>query len=258
MGSMIIKRKILAMALFLSLTVPCIEVNADKISDEHDRLIDELPYRNPGLYAGATDALNRILIAEKNRHWIEKRIGIYETALRSGHPEINEEIYRVRYDRKLDKRQKVKRVARIFEENIDEISIAYRYGSGVFGWTTILDGSVKSGEYYHDGMQMDCSGFVQYVYYIATGMKVGQCTDNMCHHCRESARIPGTVAFHYDSLHGSIGGSNHCAIYLGSDSYIECSSGYGGVRIKENNEFYQEFYTFFADLKKDPVYYGDY
>ena len=245
----------------LSLIMSCLTVKAEEYSyeDEYNKIVDELDYSNRGLYAGVVDVMNRLLLVSNNQDYIDERMSSYSKAVSSKYDSLNYEIYRIRYDNRLSKRDKVLKVARLFQDNIDNISITYDYGMGnVFGWTTVKDKDVESGVYYHDGLKLDCSSFVQYIYYIATGLKVGQSTSLMCENCSSSDRKPGVVAFHYDSVNNDIGGANHCAIYLGHNTYIESSNSYGGVRVKEGNEFYDEFYTFFADLKKDGVYYGKY
>ena len=174
------------------------------------------------------------------------------------HLQIIRKIYKIRFNDELTDRQKVLKVAKLFSKNIDNINIKYELGFGnVFGWTTVKDKDIENGVYYHDGLELDCSSFVQYIYYIATNKKVGQSTAMMCESCTETDKKPGVVALHYDSVNNNIGGANHCAIYLGDDKYIESSDSYGGVRVKDvkDNQFYEEFYTYFVDLNKNENYY---
>ena len=75
---------------------------------------------------------------------------------------------------------------------------------------------------------------------------------------KESDKKPGVVAFHYNYATNPSNEGNHCAIYLGHNTYLESSSANNGVRIRESNEFYDKFYTYFANLKKDERYYKEY
>ena len=229
----------------------------EKITKERERIESGYNYQNSGLYAGAIDALNRLLIAERHRKHTEKLIGEYTAAIYSPHAGINEAIYFVRNDRSLSDRKKLKKTAEILADNINEVKIAYGHLKGPFGWTVLKDEKVAAGETYHDGLIMDCSDFVQWAYYGATGKMTAPNTELMCYHADWTEPKPGTVAFHYDAKTQGNLGDNHCAIWLGDGRFIESSSGYGAVRVNETNEFYDQFFTKFADLEPDPLYYGD-
>ena len=189
---------------------------------------------------------------------IKKQLSRYEVAVCSPHADINEAIYFIRENESLSDRAKLKKTADVIADGIasGEVKITYGHLKGPFGWTTLKDERVKAGESYHDGFVMDCSDFVQWAYYAATGKMTAPNTETMCYHAAWTDRRPGTVAFHYDAKDGYMG-DNHCAIWLGNGRFIESSSGYGGVRVNETNEFYETFFTKWADLEKDPLYYGD-
>ena len=115
---------------------------------------------------------------------------------------------------------------------------------------TLFDSDFETpGCYYKDGMSFDCSGFLQYLVWISTGTStkdgilVGRGTYfSSIDGISVDTPTRGTICFHYNGGSGvkRIGEelqknetptreSNHVAIYLGNNKYLDCSESYGGV-----------------------------
>ena len=183
--------------------------------------------------------------------------------------DINRIIYEIRESDFLNDQEKVKSIAMLLAERGN---IKYETNGNLFNWNNELldDDFLQPGHYYETGMSFDCSGFVQYLIWISTGnshhdgILIGRATYfSSIEGNNINSPTMGTLCFHYNGGSGverngevmtenetPTSESNHVAVYLGDNLYAECSSSYGGVRIKDitDNEFYETFYTWYRDV----------
>ena len=205
----------------------------------------------------------------------------YEASLKAlplseSEKEINLKIHNIRIsDTSIE--DKVCKIAELIAE---EGNITYEMGSNLFSWDNKITNTdlLTPGVYYVDNMVMDCSSFVQYVVWISTiedngfsrenGILLGRAT---YFQTLEGNSIDekeyGCLCYRYNGGSGIIRTgetlgvgetateeANHVAIYIGDNKYVDCSAGYGGVRIIDatQNPFYNDFFTYFRKIPKEP------
>lgn len=139
------------------------------------------------------------------------------------------EIYEIPEDISLE-RQEILRVALSLYGKID-----YEWGGKAkhAGWHE---------EWEEEGEGLDCSGYVDWVYWTAFGERIKgiSSTGNISYNCREISKeelLPGDLGLFF------CGGSNetatnHVGIYLGNEAWIHCASG------KANTVIISEPYKF--------------
>ena len=247
----------LLFGVFLAISKPCIANASENISiDKELDKIYEVNISNRGLFGGATEVVCKSLVVARNQKSLSRQKSELLTFAYAPHSDINYEIYKIRWNPDLSDTEKIAGVAEVFAENLDNLNITYESNGQIFGWTQLNDELVGSGIYYHDNMKFDCSGFVQYVYYIATDKAVAKSTTRQCENSIGTQLEPGVVSYCYNPSVDGDQGDNHCAIWLGNNRYIDCANNIDGLRVKDitNNEFWQDFMHYHAILLPDAVY----
>ena len=189
---------------------------------------------------------------------------------------VNEQIFDIKQSDLTDK-EKIVEIGKILATESDT---TYFWGGCLFTENNeFIDNDFNTpGLYYKDGMELDCSSFIQYLVYIATvhddfesrtgGIILGRTTYFQTVEGTETNNIDiCTLCFRFNggsgvTRDGSDLGSkevftedaNHVAIYLGNGDYLDCSSNANGIRISNINDKpgLKTFYTYYRNLPDAP------
>ncbi len=91
---------------------------------------------------------------------------------------------------------------------------------------------------------LDCSGYVQWVYWTALGINTGlentYAISNSCKQIKKSELQPGDLGLMFKG--GSTEGrTNHVGIYLGDNNWIHCSSSADTVVVEDDIKYFKYF-----------------
>lgn len=189
--------------------------------------------------------------------------------------EINQKILKIKQSDITDE-EKIVEIGTLLAESGN---ITYEMGANLFNWDNeLLDTDFKHpGLYYKSGMKMDCSAFIQYLYWIATVKDDGKNRTSNCLIGRgtyfqtlDGTKVDepevGDLCFRFNGGSGVIRTGemllknetktseyNHVAVYFGDDKYLDCSDACNGVRIVDANEnaYYKDYFHYFRHVLPD-------
>lgn len=211
--------------------------------------------------------LEKLDYIESAEEYIDGCVGAEKT--------LNQLIFDVRENEELSNEEKV---AIIAEAVANEGHIRYESGNNLFNWDNSFrdEDFLLSGCYYKDCMTYDCSGFAQYIVYIATGSSdhdgiiIGRGTYFSSIEGKGVNKPSlGTLCFRYNGGSGierdgeemlvgetATSKGNHVAIYIGDNKYVDCSESAGKVRVVDTTEnpAYAEYFSWFRNVLDDPDY----
>jgi len=188
---------------------------------------------------------------------------------------INQEILKIKHSDDSNE-EKIVKIGTLLAESGD---ITYELGENLFNWDNeLLDADFeRPGLYYKSGMKMDCSSFVQYLYWVATVTDTNKSRTDECLIGRgtyfqtlDGTKVNnpqvGDLCFRFNGGSGvirtgeellknetSTSEFNHVAIYIGDDKYLDCSDACNGVRIVDakENSYYQDYFHYYRHVLPD-------